>query len=295
MILNTKKYILYYNQTMITLLRIQILFNFSWFLAISITLLLGLISSFSSTKGGVISGVLFIIYPFLLIRFGSKLKLSIDESSPFYMYPLLIGFLLISVNAGGYLAARTYYQVLNAPIIELSDSQSQRLTKNVFYHISSLKKVIAFEKFNIVKTRNKNEGHGSYHYVCHRIIPMVKATSSNNDINHLVANASVKLWFTSMGSSLSPGCHIKKEEDTGYVKTIDDSKNARIYSLLVKEAYQGKSSKITPVFVKNTLKPEEEIKKRWHILLLFPVAANFVSLLLGIMLFLIYRKKSAIN
>ncbi len=244
------------------------------------------------TLGATISGVLVIIYPFILMRLNSKINLSIKESSPFFLYPILIGFLLIAANVGGYLSARTYSRLVNAPIIKASDIPSQSI-KNAFYHTATFKKVIRFETSKVSKKINKNEGHANYNYVCHRIVPMVDSTTSNININSLVTTASIKLWLTSQGSSLSPGCHIEGKENTGYVITIDNEENAKIFSALVNDIYQGVPPKVTPVFVKNSLKPQAERKKYLQLFLLVPIVANIVSLLILLMLFLVYRKNSS--
>lgn len=274
------------------LVYIQIVFNLSWLLAIALTLLLAQISNISIALGSTISGVLVVIYPFIMMRISSKIKLSMEKSSPFYLYPILIGFLLISANIGGYISARTYFRVLNAPVIELSDPQSQQSIENAFFHIVSLKKIIAFETSKRAKTYNKNEVHASYNYECYQIVPMIQSTANNNKINSLISNASMKLWLTSLGRSLSPGCNMKKEKSTGYVITIDNGENSKTFEKLVHDVYKGNTPRIRPLFVKNSLEPQAEIKKRFQILLLVPIIANVVSLLILLMLFFVYRKKS---
>jgi len=278
------------------LLYIQIVFNFSWLLAITIALLLGQLSNISITKGATISAVLVVIYPFIMMRLSSKMKLSIDESSSFYLYPLLIGFLLLAANIGGYLAAHTYIRVVNAPIIDLSNTKLSKLplqsSQNAFYTIDTLKEVKMFEKSKIIKTYDKNEGHASYNYVCYRVIPLLDSALSVDKINKKIMNASVNLWLTLKGSSLSPGCHIKGEENTGYVITIEKGENSKIYTELVKDVYQGKMPGVSPIFVQNSLNPQAGIKRHLYILLSVPVVTNILSLLILLMLFLVYRKKS---
>jgi len=274
----------------------QIVFNLSWLIAITIALLLGQLSNISITKGATISAVLVLIYPFIMMRLSSKMKLSIDESSSFYLYPILIGFLLLATNIGGYMAAHTYIRVLNAQIIDLTSTslskQPLQSSQNAFYTINTLKKVNIFEKSKIVKTYDKNEGHANYNYVCYRVIPLFDSALSVEKINKKIMNASVNLWLTLKGSSLSPGCHIKDEENTGYVITIEKGKKSKIYEELVKERYQGKTPRVSPIFVQNSLTPQEEIRKHLYILLSVPVVTNIVSLLILLMLFLVYRNKS---
>jgi hypothetical protein len=245
----------------------QLLFNFSWFSSLFISILLTQSVQLSHTAGSLISAAMVIIYPYLGIKLNARgMKFVPRESSGFHSYPILLFFVLLVANVAGYNAARAWFHVAFAPVIEVTNAQPG-FASHAFYHVSTLK-----QKFGTVHEderydRNQKKKIRS----CHFITGLVPSDMSDKEQKKLLATGNIRLWLVGT-------CPTLYNMKINYMITED--KDLTLYHKMLDDYYR--SDYIEPVFIKPSEHPEEEKQQRLFFMLFIPILFNFISLVLFI-------------